>query len=58
MSILNLIENKRDLPENQKFTAIIGINPSKAQDHILWNYVFEKNNIDCRMYCLDVNEKI
>ena len=58
MSILNLIENNIDLDENQNFTAIIGINPSKgARSPLLWNYVFEKNNIDCRMYCLDVNEK-
>ena len=58
MSILDLIENKIDLNENKNFTAIIGINPSKgARSPLLWNYVFEKNNIDCRMYCLDINEK-
>ena len=58
MSILNLIENNIDLDENQNFTAIIGINPSKgARSPMLWNYVFEKNDINCRMYCLDVNEK-
>ena len=58
MSILNLIENNIDLDENQNFTAIIGINPSKgARSPLLWNYVFEKNNINCRMHCFDVNEK-
>ena len=57
MSILNLIENNIDLNENQNFTAIIGVNPSKgARSPLLWNYVFEKNNINCRMHCFDVNE--
>jgi len=57
--ILDLIENK-DLviKNNQVFTAIIGLNPSKnARSPILWNKAFKKFNKECKMFPLDVNEK-
>ena len=57
MTIINLIKNKLEFDEQKNFTAIIGSNPSSgARSPILWNYAFEKNNIDCKMYCFDVDE--
>ncbi len=57
MKIINLLKNKLDINEEKNFTAIIGSNPSKgARSPLLWNYTFNKNNIDCKMHCFDVEE--
>ena len=57
--ILNLIENKNlVVKDNETFTAIIGVNPSKnARSPILWNKAFKKFNKKCEMLPLDVTEK-
>ena len=49
-----LIENSINIPENKKFCAIIGSNPSHgARSPLLWNAAFEKMNIDMTMIPLD-----
>ena len=36
------------------FTAILGLNPSKgARSPVIWNYLYDKFKIDCRMYTID-----
>ena len=42
-NIENLIENKIRIPQNKKFCAIIGSNPSKgARSPLLWNRTFKQ----------------
>lgn len=52
-----LIENVIDIRDNEKFCAIIGLNPSKgARSPSLWNSVFENMSIPMRMIPLDVTD--
>lgn len=45
----NLVENDIDLKNNEKFCAILGLNPSKgARSPLLWNAVFKKKIITAK----------
>lgn len=51
------IDNELELP-NGEFSAIIGAAPSKgARSPLLWNAVYEAQNIDSRMLPLDVSSE-
>lgn len=53
-----LIENSVDLKTDEKFCAIIGLNPSKgARSPLLWNAVFKEKSLPIRMIPLDVNSE-
>ena len=55
--IINLIENKINIPEEKFFCSIIGSNPSKgARSPLLWNTTFEKMDIDIKMIPFDCTE--
>ena len=42
----------------KKYVLIIGKSPSKgARSPILWNKVFKKKKIDCKMSALDIPSK-
>ena len=57
-NLYKLIDNKINLSKNEKFTAIIGKNPSKtARSPVLWNKAFEKFNLDLKMISLDVKKE-
>ena len=54
----NLTTNEFSLNDNEKFTAIIGLNPSTgARSPVLWNSVFKKYYNNLKMIPLDVEEK-
>ena len=53
-----LIENKINLNTNEKFTVIIGRNPSKtARSPILWNKAFKNFNLNLKMIPIDVKKE-
>tara|TARA_X000000950_G_scaffold288880_1_gene408066 strand:+ start:1293 stop:2282 length:990 start_codon:yes stop_codon:yes gene_type:complete len=53
----SLINNKINV-ESKKYTLIIGSNPSSgARSPILWNKVYKKLHINCRMYPADIYKK-
>ena len=55
--IINLLENKINIPEEKFFCSIIGSNPSKgARSPLLWNTTFEKMGLDIKMIPFDCNE--
>ena len=55
--IINLLENKINIPEEKFFCSIIGSNPSKgARSPLLWNTTFEKMDIDIKMIPFDCTE--
>ena len=57
-NLYKLIDNKINLSKNEKFTAIIGKNPSKtARSPVLWNKAFENFNLDLKMISLDVKKE-
>ncbi len=58
MIISHLISNKILINSKNKYSAIIGINPSQgARSPKLWNRVYKKLNSETKMICLDVNKK-
>ena len=58
MNFTNIIKNKINLKNNQKFVAIIGSDPSKgARSPILWNKAFSKLKINMKMFPLDVKDQ-
>ncbi len=53
----NLVENDIDLKDDEKFCAILGLNPSKgARSPLLWNAVFNKKSLPLKMIPLDVKQ--
>ena len=58
MNFTNIIKNKINLKDKQKFVAIIGSDPSKgARSPILWNKAFFKLKINMKMFPLDVKNQ-
>ena len=58
MKIDSLIENKIKIPKINKFSAIIGSNPSEgARSPKLWNKTYKKMNKITRMIPLDCKSK-
>ena len=58
MNFTNLIKNKINLKDKQKFVSIIGSDPSKgARSPTLWNKAFSKLKIDMKMIPLDVKNQ-
>ena len=56
--IKKLIANKVNYPENQKYCAIIGLNPSKgARSPLLWNAAFVGNKLKVEMIPFDIEKK-
>ena len=56
--IKKLIANKVNYPENQKYCAIIGLNPSKgARSPLLWNAAFVANKLKVEMIPFDIEKK-
>lgn len=50
------IDNVIELNRNEKYTAIIGANPSKgARSPMLWNIAYEQYEMDIKMYPFDVS---
>ncbi len=57
MSVVDYIENTIDLSQTCQYAAIIGATPSQgARSPVLWNAVFEAEDIDCNMLPFDVLE--
>ncbi len=55
MDLNSLILNKVSIKQEEKFVAIIGLNPSKgARSPKLWNRVYRNKNMKIKMYSLDV----
>lgn len=55
--MVQFTQNKPEIAPNERFAAVIGLNPSKeARSPALWNAVFDKNGAATRMYPLDVLE--
>jgi shikimate dehydrogenase len=51
----NFIQNDIEISQDEKFTAIIGSNPSKgARSPILWNRAFKNLNLNVKMFPFDV----
>lgn len=51
-----LIENSIDIKSDEKFCAILGLNPSQgARSPSLWNEVFKEKSLPLRMIPLDVS---
>lgn len=58
MNFTNIVKNKIILKNNQKFAAIIGVEPSKgARSPVLWNKAFSKFKINMKMFPLDVKSE-
>jgi shikimate dehydrogenase len=58
MNFTNIVKNKINLKNNQKFVAIIGAEPSKgARSPVLWNKAFSKFKINMKMFPLDVKSE-
>lgn len=56
--INKLVTNRVNYPENKKYCAIIGLNPSKgARSPILWNSAFSANKLEIEMIALDIELK-
>ena len=57
MNIESLILNKVAIKKDEKFAAIIGLNPSKgARSPKLWNKAYRKRKLKIKMYPLDVSK--
>ena len=57
MNIESIISNKVAIKKDEKFAAIIGLNPSKgARSPQLWNKAYRKRNLKIKMYPLDVKK--
>ena len=58
LKITDLISNKINIRNSEKFAAIIGINPSNgAKSPVLWNKVYKKLKKNIKMHCFDVEPK-
>ena len=57
MNIESIISNKVAIKKDEKFAAIIGLNPSKgARSPKLWNKAYRKRKLKIKMYPLDVKK--
>ena len=58
MTFDKLISNKLDFVKDSKFTVIIGSSPSKtAKSPKIWNALYKKNKINCKMHACDTKIK-
>ena len=57
LKLKNLIDNKI-FCETKKYSLILGLSPSTgARSPLLWNKVYKKLNINCKMYPADIPKK-